>query len=71
MLISIKHRLVIAKEDNIYWSDGYGRYCFSDSEIAEWFDLTRTEIIKILTSICEEAKIKSSLNFPRSRYQKW
>ena len=71
MLVSIKQRLFIAREDKIYWSNRHGNYCFNDREISEWFDLTRAEIIKILSSICSDAKIDSQLEFPRKRFRNW
>lgn len=70
MLVSIKKRLNIAKADEIFWTSEYGNYCFNDREIAEWFDKTRYEILKILSSVCDEAGIKNNLYFPRERY-KW
>jgi len=30
MLIAIKHRLLIAKQDMVYWQQNYGLYCFND-----------------------------------------
>ncbi|EGO8087649.1 HNH endonuclease [Enterococcus faecalis] len=70
MLVSINHRLAIAKADDVFYSNEYGMYCFNDRQIAEWFDKTRGEILKILFSICEEVGIKNTLHFPRERY-KW
>ena len=67
MLISINHRLAVAEADNVFYSNVYGIYCFNDREIAEWFDKTRSEILKILFSICEEASISNHLHFPRTR----
>ena len=44
-------------------------YCFNDRNLEEWFDFTREEILKILSSMCEEIGIHG-LRFPRNRY-KW
>ena len=68
MLVAISHRLLIAKQDRVYWQQGHGLYCFNDRDIQEWFDATRFEIIKIFSSICEEAGL-SGLQFPRHRYR--
>ena len=43
-------------------------YCFYDRDLAIWFDSTREEILKILSSICEEIGIHG-LGFPRKRYE--
>jgi hypothetical protein len=69
ILVAIRQRLKIAKQDNVYWARDDGFFCFNDREIAEWFDMTRCEIIKIFSSICSEVGI-SELHFPRHRY-KW
>lgn len=68
MLVAIRQRLKIAKDDNIYWARSDGFYCFNDRGIAEWIDITRGEIIKIFSSICKEAGI-AELHFPRNRYR--
>lgn len=71
MLVALRKRLKIAKDENLYSIHGKGEvtYCFYDRELEEWFDLTRERIIKILSSICQEAGI-SGLNFPR-RPHRW
>lgn len=43
-------------------------YCFHDSELAEWMDMTRAEVIQLFSNICEEAGIKT-LVFPRKRWR--
>ena len=70
MLISIRRRLKIAERERAYtkYSNGYDvYYCFCDKEIGEWFNITREEIIKIMSSICEEAGI-GCLHFPKRKY---
>ncbi|HCS73412.1 MAG TPA: HNH endonuclease [Clostridiales bacterium] len=70
MLVALRKRLKIAKDENLYSTYGKGEvmYCFYDQELETWFDLTREEIIKILSSICQEAGI-SGLHFPRLPYR--
>lgn len=70
MLVALRKRLKIAKAENLYstYDRGEVTYCFYDRELEEWFDLTREEIIKILSSICQEAGI-SGLHFPRQSYR--
>ena len=69
MLVALRKRLKIAKDENLYSTCGKGEvmYCFYDRKLEIWFDLTRKEIIKILASICQESGI-SGLNFPRQPY---
>lgn len=71
MLIALRKRLKIAKDENLYSTYGKGdvMYCFYDRELEEWFDLTREEIIKIFSSICHEASL-SGLHFPRKPYKR-
>lgn len=71
MLVSIRRRLKIAREEKgytAYGSNGDVFYCFSDRELGEWFNLTRDEILKILSSICREAGLRE-LHFPRKSYR--
>ncbi len=70
MLVALRKRLKIAKDENLYSTYGKGdvTYCFYDRELEEWFDLTREQIIQILSSICQEAGI-SGLHFPRRQYR--
>jgi hypothetical protein len=70
MLVALRKRLRIAKGENLYSAYGQGdvMYCFYDQKLEGWFDLTREEIIKILSSICKEAGV-SDLHFPRKPYR--
>lgn len=71
MLNSIRRRLKVAEAEKAYTKYGSGQdvfYCFSDRELGEWFNLTREEILKILSSICREAGLRE-LYFPRRRYR--
>jgi hypothetical protein len=71
MLISIRRRLKIAEREKSYTKYSNNScdvfYCFSDRELGEWFNLTREEIIKIMSSICVEAGI-GCLHFPKRKY---
>lgn len=72
MLVSIRRRLRIAKEAHAYTAhgvDGDVFYCFYDRELEEWFNLTRREILKVLSSICREIGMQE-LHFSCRRY-KW
>ena len=70
MLAALRKRLNIGKHTGAY--SFYGAddvmYCFYDRDLAIWFDSTREEILKILSSICEEIGIHG-LCFPRIRYE--
>lgn len=70
MLVTLRKRLKIAKDEKLYSTYGEGdvMYCFYDRELEEWFDATRGEIIKILSSICQEAGL-AGLHFPRRPYR--
>lgn len=71
MLNSIRRRLKVAEAGGAYTKYGSGEdvfYCFSDYELGEWFNLTREEILKVLSSICKEAGL-SELRFSRRRYR--
>ena len=70
MLVALRKRLKIAKDENLFSTHGKGdiMYCFHDWELEEWFDATRGEIIKILSSICQEAGL-AGLHFPRRQYR--
>lgn len=71
MLVALRKRLRIAKKEGAYsmYGEGEVMYCFNDRNLEEWFDFTREEILKILSSMCEEIGIHG-LWFPRDRY-KW
>lgn len=74
MLISIRRRLKIAEEENVFTKSDNNNYevfyCFHDIELEKWFNLTREEILKILSSICKEAGIRE-LHFESRQYHKW
>ncbi len=71
MLVALRKRLKIAKKEGAYSTYGEGEvmYCFYDRNLEEWFDFTREEILKILSSMCEEIGIHG-LYFPREPH-KW
>ena len=71
MLTAIRRRLKTAKEQKTYLTYGTGAevtYWFDDRELAEWFNSTREEILKILSSICKEAGLRE-LHFRKRRYR--
>lgn len=70
MLVALRKRLKIAKDTGAYslYGEDDVMYCFYDRDLAIWFDSTREEILKILSSICEEIGIHG-LGFPRKRYE--
>lgn len=67
MLVALRKRLKIAKDTGAYslYGEDDVMYCFYDRDLAIWFDSTREEILKILSSICEEIGIHG-LGFPRA-----
>lgn len=71
MLASIRRRLKIAEEESAFTktnsSDNEVFYCFRDRELEEWFNITREEILKVLSSVCREAGIRE-LHFMRRKY---
>ena len=69
-LSMMQKRLKIAKDTGAYslYGEDDVMYCFYDRDLAIWFDSTREEILKILSSICEEIGIHG-LGFPRKRYE--
>jgi len=71
MLASLRRRLKIAEAEKTYSKHGTGGevfYCFSDRELGDWFNLTRDEILKVLSSVCKEAGLHE-LKFPCRRYR--
>ena len=71
MLTAIRRRLKVAKEEQAYSSYDTGAevvYFFHDRELMEWFNSTREEILKILSSICMESGLHE-LHFRRHRYR--
>lgn len=71
VLASIRRRLKIAEEESAFTktnsSDNEVFYCFRDRELEEWFNITREEILKVLSSVCREAGIRE-LHFMRRKY---
>ena len=69
MLMALRKRLKIAKEAGAYSTYGEGEvmYCFYDRDLELWFDSTREEILKILSSICETIGVQG-LCFHRRQY---
>lgn len=70
MLSALRRRLEIAKVAGAYSKYGEGEvmYCFYDRELEVWFDSTREEILKILSSICEDTGMPG-LPFLRKQYR--
>ncbi|OYO59723.1 hypothetical protein C8E03_109114 [Lachnotalea glycerini] len=70
MLVALRRRLKLAKAEKAYttYGDFEVMYCFYDRELEEWFDYTREEILKILSSVCEEVGV-NGLRFPRREYR--
>ena len=71
ILTAIRRRLKVAERDHVYsfYCDNgqEGMYCFDDRELEEWFNSSREEILKIMSSICSEIGIPEP-RFPRRRY---
>lgn len=71
MLVTIRRRLKIAEKEKEYTKSDSNDYeifyCFHDRELEEWFNITREEILKVLSSVCREAGIRE-LHFPRRKY---
>lgn len=56
ILIAIRKRLRIAENEGAYFrNDTF--YCFHDYEIEQWFNNSRIEILKLFSSICNDAGI--------------
>lgn len=51
-------------------SDGDSYYCFHDSELADWMDSTRAEVLRIFADVCSEAGMHPPV-FPRHRSPRW
>ena len=70
MLVSLRNQLRIAKEAGVYSAYGEGEvmYCFYDRDLEIWFDSTREEILRIVSSIGEEIGVHR-LYFDRKRYR--
>lgn len=54
MLVGLRKRLKIAKATGAYsvYGEDEVMYCFYDRELERWFDYTRVEILKIVSSMC-------------------
>ena len=71
MLASLRRRLKLAEKDRAYSKYGTGEdisYCFSDHKLAEWFNLTREEILEVLSSMCKDVGLHE-LKFRCRRYR--
>lgn len=71
MLNSIRKRLKIAVAEKACTKRSSGEevfYYLSDYGLNNWFNLTRKEILKVLSSICKEAGLHE-LRFPHQRYR--
>lgn len=68
MLVALRRRLKIAKETGAYsvWGEGEVSYLFHDKELGEWFDYTREEILKIVSSICTDVGLPE-IHFDRKK----
>lgn len=72
ILTAIRRRLKIAEKEQAFFQrdDSCGGfYYFRDHELEEWFDRSREEVLKIMSSICKEAGMHE-LHFPK-RYYRW
>ena len=70
ILTAIRRRLKIAEREQAYFQRDdscNGFYYFRDHGLEEWFDRSREEVLKIMSSICKEAGLHE-LYFPRRRY---
>ncbi|WP_371371005.1 hypothetical protein [Sporomusa aerivorans] len=64
-----RYELAVRSDDIHLGSVNGGKqfYCINDCQLGAWFDLTRVEILKIFSEICDEAGISNELHFPRHR----
>lgn len=71
MLVVLRKRLKIAKETGAYsvWGEGEVSYLFRDKELGEWFDYTRDEILKIVSSICVDVGLPEMHFYKKRRYK--
>lgn len=71
MLVALRKRLRIAKDEGAYYTCGDEEviYSFYDSELERWFNSTREEILKILSSICEDIGVRG-LRFRKNPYKR-
>ena len=71
IMTAIRRRLKIAKKDHSFIQrddNNGGFYIFHDRELEEWFDSSREEVLKIMSSICREAGLHE-LYFPKRHYR--
>ena len=68
ILTAIRRRLMIAEHDHVYSFYSDNGYCFNDRELEEWFNSSREEILKIMSSICREIGVHE-LRFSRRCYR--
>ena len=72
MLAAMRRRLSIAEKEKLFYRDPnnqMGWYIFYDFELGEWFNVTRIQIMNLLSDMCEEASLPS-IHFAKRRY-KW
>lgn len=73
LLTVMRRRLKIAANENAYSFNYYGKshdrgiYCFTDKELGEWFNSSREDVIKIMSSICRQIGMHG-LHFSRRHY---
>lgn len=71
-LTLMRRRLEIAKADKKFIQNNNGGerayYYFSDKTLENWFNITRAEILKLLSSVSSEAGLLK-LDFPYHRYR--
>ena len=71
IMTAIRRRLKIAKKDHAFIQrddNNGGFYVFHDRELEKWFDSSREEVLKIMSSICREAGLHE-LYFPKRHYR--
>lgn len=68
MIKALRKRIRIAEQTELLTLgkiyNGQQFYCFDDDNLANWFDSTRFEILRVFSEICQEAGLKP-LCFPR------
>ena len=73
LLRAIRSRYEGARESGIIHGhehrDGVEWYCIHDRQLAAWMDSTRSEILRVFATICDEAGITPPI-FPRSRHRR-
>ena len=74
MLVSMRRRLKIAESEKEYSRSNFGYesfYVFRDKNLAEWFNITREELLNELSSICREAGLREIHFVKRQYYRHW